>query len=112
MSASSAASSSLVWRIAGWTSLGLLTLWLGFVAVIVTVVGVPYFVLEEVVRPDHGLHDLYRPAGLVGLATGFLGTGLMIVLLVRSADRTRASTCHRINLCTAISDSCTKLHQL
>ena len=87
MSASPAASSSTFWRVAGWTSIVLFSAWLIFVAVIVTLVGVPYFVLDEAVRPDHGLHDLYRPAGLVGLATGFLGTGLMVVLLLYSVRK-------------------------
>jgi len=87
VSASAASSTSTVWRIVGWVAIGLFSLWLTFVAMVVTGVGVPYFVLDEAVRSDHALHQLYRPAGLVGLATGFLGTGLMVVLLLYSVRK-------------------------
>ncbi len=87
MSASAAAARTSFWSVAGWASIGIFTLWLGFVALVVTFVGLPYFLADEMVRSEHVLHDLYRPAGLVGLATGFLGTGLMFVLLLYSVRK-------------------------
>ena len=62
-------------------------MFLGFVALVVTVVGVPYVLQDALLRDEHPLHELYRPAGLVGLATGFLGTALMFVLLMYSVRK-------------------------
>jgi len=85
VSAGQAASSSRsFWSVLGWLSIGSLTAALSFVALVVSLVGIPYFISGGEIREAHFLHELYRPAGLVGLATGFLGTGLMIVLLVYS----------------------------
>ncbi len=88
MSAGQAASSSRsLWSVLGWVSIGSLTAALSLVALVVTLVGVPYFLSTGEFREAHALHDLYRPAGLVGLATGFLGTGLMLVLLLYSVRK-------------------------
>jgi hypothetical protein len=75
------------WGLLGWASISSFTLALGFVAFVVTIVGIPYFYADVLAREEHWLHDLYRPAGLVGLATGFLGTGLMLVLLMYSVRK-------------------------
>ena len=86
MSASAASPRSL-WSVLGWLSIGSFALFLSAVAALVTLVGVPYFWQALVDREAHALHELYRPGGLVGLATGFLGTGLMLVLLMYSVRK-------------------------
>lgn len=87
MGAGAAATRNGFWSLAGWVSIGLFSLWLCVVAAITLLVGTPYFLTDEAARVDHALHELYRPAGLVGLMTGFLGTGLMVVLLLYSVRK-------------------------
>ena len=82
-----AASSRSVWSLLGWLGISSLTAFLSLVATLVTLVGTTYFLSGIEARDVHALHDLYRPAGLVGLATGFLGTGLMSVLLMYSVRK-------------------------
>ncbi len=81
------AASSRVWSVVGWLSIGSLTALLSLIGLVITLVGIPYFIASGELREAHTLHELYRPAGLVGLATGFLGTGLMMVLLVYSVRK-------------------------
>jgi dihydropyrimidine dehydrogenase (NAD+) subunit PreT len=87
LSAPAAPQRTTVWSIIGWLLISSLTAFLSALALLVTLVGTTYFLADMVAREDHSLHELYRPGGLVGLATGFMGTGLMMVLLVYSVRK-------------------------
>ncbi len=75
------------WDIAGYLLFSVLTLCLLWVALVVFVVGWPYYVMPVIDRPNSDLHEWYGPGGFIGLLLGLLGTGLMMVLLLYSVRK-------------------------
>jgi hypothetical protein len=74
-------------ELAGWVFLVGTSGLLLAVAVIVFLVGVPYYLTSDAMRPEHALHDWYRSGGVVGLLLGLIGTGLMTIMLLYSVRK-------------------------
>ncbi|MCB9684689.1 MAG: hypothetical protein H6735_06620 [Alphaproteobacteria bacterium] len=71
----------------GWFFLTVMVGGLCFVAAIVTLVGLPYYLTSVDLRPEHALDPIYRSGGIVGLLLGIVGTALMVVLLLYSVRK-------------------------
>ena len=53
-------------------------------AATIGLIGVPYYLTGEALRPDHWLHPWYRPGSGLGLMTGLVGTVLLTAMLLYS----------------------------
>ena len=56
-------------------------------AVLIFIVGIPYWITPLDDRIAHRLHELFRSNGRVGLLAGFIGTFLMVVMLLYSVRK-------------------------
>lgn len=74
-------------EIAGWVFLVGLSALLLAVAGVVFLVGLPYYVSSNALRPEHVLHGWYRSGGVVGLLLGMIGVGLMTIMLLYSVRK-------------------------
>ena len=75
------------WAIAQWAVLGVPSVLLLLLAAVVFVIGVPYYFTEPDLRPDHALHSAYGPGNVVGVLLGFVGTSLMLIMLLYSVRK-------------------------
>jgi hypothetical protein len=85
--ASASAARVSVAGILGWVFLVTSTAALVGVGGLVTVVGLPYWLVSPAERPDHPLHATFAPGALLGILLGIVGTGLMVVLLLYSLHK-------------------------
>ncbi len=81
-SASSGGTSLSIRGITAWIVVALPTFLLLWVAAVVAVVGLPYYLTDDPARPDHAMHPWFGAGGVVGLLVGFIGTGLMTIMLL------------------------------
>jgi hypothetical protein len=87
MSASKQNSKLQAVEIAGTLGVGCFTFVLVALAVLVFVIGVPYWITAPDDRIGHRLHFWFDSAGIVGLLSGFLGTFLMVIMLLYSVRK-------------------------
>lgn len=87
MSASKKSSKLQAMEIAGNVGVGCFSFVLVALAVLVFVIGVPYWVTQPDDRITHRLHFWLDSAGIVGLLSGFLGTFLMLIMLLYSVRK-------------------------
>lgn len=71
----------------GWVFLWGFGVGLLGVALLVVLVGLPYWLTPTGLRPDHSLHPWFGSGSIVGLLVGIVGTGLMTVLLLYSVRK-------------------------
>lgn len=74
-------------EVGGTVSVGCFTFVLVALAVLIFIVGIPYWITGIDDRLGHRLHDLFRSNGRVGLLAGFIGTFLMIIMLLYSVRK-------------------------
>jgi len=67
--------------------LGLLYTFTIAALVYLVAVGSGYYVLSEELRPDHALHEVWKPSGMVGHGLGIVGSALMIIMLLYSVRK-------------------------
>lgn len=75
------------WNVAGSFVVGGLSVWLVLLAALALVVGAPYYLTAHAARPDHPLHDWFRPGAGIGLLLAVVGTSLMLVMLLYSVRK-------------------------
>lgn len=73
-----------MWNITGTVVVGGMGVWLTLLAVVVFVLGAPYYWTGEELRRDHPLHDWFRPGAGIGLMVAIIGSALMFVMLLYS----------------------------
>jgi hypothetical protein len=70
--------------------LAMLLVWVGL-----ALYGIPYYLTPLVSRPRHALYWVLKPGGSLGLAYGYLGAGMMVLLPLYSL-RKRVRGLHRL----------------
>lgn len=73
--------------VAGWLVVGSFAIWQVIPALAILFIGSSYYALPSADRPEHHLHEAFRAGGPVGLLLGFLGTMLMLVMLLYSVRK-------------------------
>lgn len=74
-------------EIAGTLGVGCFTFVLVSLAVMMFLIGIPYWITGLDARIDHPLHPWFRSGGIVGLLAGLLGTFLMVVMMLYSVRK-------------------------
>ncbi len=74
-------------EIAGTLGVGCFTFVLVSLAVLIFIVGIPYWITGLDARLNHPLHPYFRSGGIVGLLSGLLGTFLMVIMMLYSVRK-------------------------
>ncbi|MCB9669195.1 MAG: hypothetical protein H6736_13970 [Alphaproteobacteria bacterium] len=74
-------------EIAGTLGVGCFTFVLVSLAVLMFLIGIPYWITGLDARIQHPLHPYFRSGGIVGLLAGLLGTFLMVVMMLYSVRK-------------------------
>ena len=75
------------WNLAGWVFLWGMALTLLWVAALVAIVGLSYYLTPIEQRFMHPRHELFGAGGLVGVLVGMVGAGLMAVMALYSVHK-------------------------